>query len=569
MSRGSATTFDLLAATSNEAAAAVLIGALDSAHREGRDLALAALLNRRNRTAELNVLGRWNEISLRWKTQIAERAGWLSNAIRLALVNHDPKLYECGCAAAAFIRDYDLIPVLVESALDRSHPSAPRAAAATLELAELLAEELAGPRDYRIRRDPHLQRHHVLPSLERAALALGEDRSQELVAAFLVLCDRENAALKRTLQSPHDRSFAPLANVLATSSQPAVERLLLSYLDDSHAPLGAMQIIARRSDVSFLRHLTRKIGSQPSDTVRGNLRRIDSIPWIGEKLTLIDALRDAEQPGAVQLAVGSAISRLESLAVVQHVLENGQPAGRRAAAEALNQLKEPGTDELVLRVFEDKDPQVRAAGALQLRERKIPGAIQRLIGLLESPHEVERAAARASLIEFSFERFDASFDELAPQARAATGLIVRRVSPDAASRLQPEFDAPVRSRRKRALEMAVTLDIVAQLMEPVCELLKDDDQYLRIEAIRVLANVDDPLARQALRDALLDSAPLVQQAAEAALATWARGDTVSAVATRDTVSVVMPIATAAQAPAASRPPTEPWNPANLASLAPS
>src|SRR5437773_2583949 len=156
---GLATTFDVLTNTANDSSAAVLVTALDASQREVRDLAFTALLARRNAAAELNVLRRWPDMSLRWKQQIADRPGWLSGAIRTAVVNRDPRLYECGCFAAIFTRDYDSIPVLATAASDPDNLYAPQAAAAVLELTELLAEELAAPRDYRIRRDPQLQRN--------------------------------------------------------------------------------------------------------------------------------------------------------------------------------------------------------------------------------------------------------------------------------------------------------------------------------------------------------------------------------------------------------------------------
>ena len=88
----------------------------------------------------------------------------------------------------------------------------------------------------------------------------------------------------------------------------------------------------------------------------------------------------------------------------------------------------------------------------------------------------------------------------------------------------------------------MALKTVTQLQEPIKALLKDDDQYLRIDAIRTLATVDNQFTRQALRDALLDSQPLVQQAAEAALKELTRGDTVWAAAdsSRDTVPLPVP-----------------------------
>jgi hypothetical protein len=136
MTGGLTLTCDLLGNTENDAAAAVLLAGLDASQREIRDAALTALLRRYSSTAELNILGRWNELSLRWKTQIAERTGWLSGAIKKAVVTRDARLYECACAAAVFTRDYDLIPVFVQAAAQRANPYAARSAATTLDLAE-------------------------------------------------------------------------------------------------------------------------------------------------------------------------------------------------------------------------------------------------------------------------------------------------------------------------------------------------------------------------------------------------------------------------------------------------
>ncbi|HZN33617.1 MAG TPA: HEAT repeat domain-containing protein [Pirellulaceae bacterium] len=518
MSCGLTTTFELLGEAENDAATGVLLAALDASQREIRDQALTALLKRHSGTAELNILGRWNDLSLRWKTQVAERVGWLSGAIRKAVLARDARLYECGCSAAVFTRDYDLIPVFVQAAVDRANPYAVRAAAATLELAELLSEELAAPRDYRIRRDPQLQRQHVLAGLERAAAQFDEHGRRELLEAYVLLASREDAVLKRILQSPTDRSFLPLVEVLTNTSRPGAQRLLLSYLDDPHAPLPAIHIIGRRSDVSFLRQLARKISAEPTPVIQANLKRIESLPWITGNLGVLDALSETEQPGAVHLAGSSSAPRHHALEAIAHVLRQGHVPGRRAAAKVLGEFRGPEASELALRSLTDSDPLVRAACAAQLRQRNVPGAINRLLQLLDSPHQAEREAAQAGLSEFRFERFAANFDNLSPEARRSAGPIVRRVDPQAIDQIRAELEAPTRGRRKRALEMSVALSAVLELQPLVAALLKDEDQYLRIEAIRALAPIDTPAVRQLLRDALLDPQPLVQQAAEAALA---------------------------------------------------
>lgn len=537
-------TFDLLASTANEAADSVLLAALDSTHREARDAGLAALLQRRNPAAELNILRRWPEMSERWKSQIAQRPDWLSSAIRATVVHRDSRLFETACTAAVFTHNYDSLDVLIAAASDVANPLGRTAATATLELSEQILEELASPRDYRIRRDPQQQRSYVLPALERAAMSLATHGRREVLEAFLLLTSRENAALKKLLQTPQERNFTALAEVLATSPRPGIERLLLSYLDDPHAPLAALQIIGRRGDVSFIRQLTRKIGAEPSPTIRANLKRMDSISWIIANFGTLDALREAEQPGAVHLAAASSIPRGHALDVITYILKHGKVAARRIGAEALADFPDPEAGELVLRLLDDDDPLVRTAAARQLRPRNLPGAIERLVALLDSRHPDEREAAREGLAEFTLDRYAANFDDLTPAARISAGALVRRVDETALPRIRSELSSAARGSRKTALEWAVALDVVGQLEGPIAALLQDEDQYLRIDAIRALTTNPTPQVLQYLRDALLDPYPLVQQAAEAAVReVKGQGDTVALAVdgARDTQPMHVPL----------------------------
>jgi HEAT repeat protein len=116
---------------------------------------------------------------------------------------------------------------------------------------------------------------------------------------------------------------------------------------------------------------------------------------------------------------------------------------------------------------------------------------------------------------------------------------VRRVDPQAAQRIREELSAPARGRKVRALELAVALAAVEELQGQIAGLLTDEDQFLRIEAIHALATHDNRATRDALRDSLLDSHPLVREAAESALADLTQRDTVklAANANRDTVRV--------------------------------
>lgn len=532
-----ATTFQFLADADNEAASSVLIAALDASQRDVRDYALTAVLDRGTHVAELTILRRWARLSDRWKQQIADRPGWLSNAIRAAIVNRDPHLFELACSAATFTRDYEAMPFLVAVATDKDNPFLAQATTTTLELAELLADELSHPRDYRIRRDPRLVRDHVIVSLEKATEIIGRPHARELLEAYLLLANRESAPLKRILQSSHDAGHEALLEVLTTSSRPGVERLVLSYLDDPHAPFAAAEIIGRRSDISFLRQLTRKLSSGPTPTERNNLQRISTIAWLPGKINLLDSLREAEQPGAIHFVIASAIPRDEAYDVLAYLLLRGTAAARRLAAHSLAAFRGPEVDQLIVKLLDDEDVQVRVAVAAQLRARNVPGAVQRLVALLDSPYPQEREVAQANLKEFNLEHFAVMFDHLSPEARVSSGALVRRIDLRAVDRLQMELAADSRGRKQRALELAVALGAVEDLLIPIAALLGDEDQYLRIEAIRALATCDSRAIRESLRKALLDSHPLVQKAAESALAELNRktADTVVLEADRETV----------------------------------
>jgi len=522
MTSGLETTFAALTATGNEAAVAALVAALDVPHHGVRDGAMQTLLMRRSAVAAAEVLRRWDQLSDRWKQQVAQRGEWIAAAVRKALLDVHDDLHRIGCEVAVATRDYDVIPLLCAAATEAFTTHGDRATATVLQLAEHLSDELTMPRDYRIRRDPQMQRAHVLVSLEKAACDFHVHGRSELVEAFLLLANRENATLKRVLQSPADRTYPPIAEILAGSTRPGIERLLLSYLDDPFAPLAALQLMVRRRAVAFLRRMLRKIGAEPSPVVRMNLKRIETIPWMQVNLSLLDALGEQEQPGAVQLAAHSSIPRQLAFEAVAYLLRHGTLAGRRAAAKALAEFRGQGADELALRTMEDADPQVRAAAAVQLRERGLPGAIQRLLVLLDSPHQVEREAAQAGLAEFRFDRFLAAFGELGRDARLVTGALVKQIDPQTLPALRAELSAASRGRRKRALEMCLALGAVPDTVEEIADLLRDDDQFLRIEALRVLATYDCPTTRQALRDSLVDAHPLVQEAAETALAQLVR-----------------------------------------------
>ncbi|WP_425616970.1 HEAT repeat domain-containing protein [Anatilimnocola sp. NA78] len=518
---GIASTLQYLGETENEAAVPVLLAALRAPQRQLQERSLRTLLHRTSAVAEMDVLTHWHEMSERMQLLVAEKPGWLSGAIHQALTSSTEQLVRNACEAALTMRDFDQIPALATAAINLKNSHHRRAADVALLLAEMLFDELHAPRDYRVRRDPQLQRANIMPSLERTAESVDRHLKVQLIEALLLLSERDTATVKRVLQSPRDPAYPFFASVLERSSRPGVIRLLLSYLDDPHAPRGALEILARRRDLQFIRHLLRKIGNQPPPVVRGNLRRIDDLPWLADSGAVFAALSETEQPAAIQLVTEANLPNSQALQMLSLALQDGCAAGRRMAAAGLAKFTGNEADEIAWQALDDEDPLVRAQAVARMGTSATPTAIPRLLEMLDSPHQTEREAAAQCLHDYNFERYLQAFDTMVPEARLATGWLVMKVDNTAIGQLTRELQAPVRARRTRALQITVTLQLVPELFDAIKLLLNDEDHYTRLDAVRTLASCDLVESQQALKRMLLDHSPLVAQAAEEALSRFA------------------------------------------------
>lgn len=518
VTKGLKTTLELLKRTHNDAAVRVLVPALDSPSEAIREGALAAVLRRRNAEGHREALRRLHTVDDRSKAIFQSHRGCVTHALRDAVLGSDVPLCVNGCEAALWLREYDLIPALLTVLEDESSPNRELAAATMLKLVDLLYQELADPHDRNGRREPELVRRHVIAALELSMGRFSRHKRREVVEAYLLLVRRDGAVLKRILNDPHQSAFLVLIDVLSKSPSPGVIGLLLAFLDDPRASSAALSVVSKRSDPAFIRYFLRKIGHEPSGPVRQNLKRIESVEWLENETAALDRLDGAGQHAAVKLAMSSSIPRAKSFTVVKHLLLHGEPAGRRAAAEALIEFNGAEANALVLQSLDDEDPQVQATVLKQLRHRGILGALPRLVEKVDSPHAVVRDAARASLDEFSFPRFLAAYDMLDEEVRRSTGALVNKVDRRTIPQLVAELRSPVRTRRLRALSIARVIGAVNRVEEAILGLLRDDDHIVRAEAARALGHAESPASLQALREALKDRSATARDAAQESIA---------------------------------------------------
>lgn len=517
MNEGLKTTFDTLAATENEACIGVLIPGLDSPHQQIQEEALRVLLRRRSSAGQREVIRRLHWAPEQWLDILAEFRGRISAALRDSVLGSDKQTCANGCRAILKFAEYDLMPALINAAEDRANPNADTAAETLLELAELLYLELASPRDYRNRRDPQIVRKHVVGSLENSVKRFKQHQRYEIIEACLLLANRGNATIRQILGDPYNGAYLAVVETLTHSPSPGVMRLLLGYLEDPNAPSAAIQVIAHRGDPAFLKHLLNKIGFEPSTAVVRNLKRIKSIAWLREDFSTLGELDDAAQHGVLQMALASGMKRLEVFGIIEYLLEHGKIGGRRAAATALEDYNGGEANALALKALDDPDPQVQASALGQLRPKGIHGAMARLLEHVDSPHQVIRNAVRDALHEFNFQRFLAAFDLMEEDVRESTGPLVRKIDPLAIPGLVEEMEASSRTRRLRAIDVALAMDALAEMEKPLLRLISDEDHIIRSEAARVLRYHDTAAVRAALTRALSDRSTSVQDMARESL----------------------------------------------------
>jgi len=511
-------TFALLTSSNHAAVDGMLLSALESPYAPVQVGALETLLARRSAAGDRWILSRWHEFDERWQRMIVERAGSMTSALREAIIGSDQRLCVNACDLATRLADHDLIPALVNAIESPDPVQSQRCGETLMWLTADLRHAAGATTSAGSQPDLEPVRRNVLASLERYLKKLQRHKPTQPLEAYLVLVNADNETLRGLLLDSHDPAFVAVVYLMAHSEQPGVMRLLLQHLDDPQTPTAALNAIGHRADEVFIRQMLDHVGDELAEAVRGNLRKIESFISLREDLAWLDRLDDRQQDRLVQLLLASSIKKSDLYHVLEYIIQNGHALGRRAAARALADFNGSEVAALTMRALDDEDPQVQAAAVSQLRQRNLSNTLSLLLGRLESPHHVVRQAARASLAEYSFKRYLASFDILNEVARRSTGKLVKRIDTQTIPLLREQFETDSRTRRLRAVQMAIVMELCDEFEDEALELMADPDHVVRAESARLLGYCTTPTAKSALKTALADGSVVVREAAVASIA---------------------------------------------------
>ena len=517
MKAGPKATFHFLANTENEAAVEVLVAGLDSHCEATRHGALRALLERRNETGHRAIFKRLGKFNEKDREIIAERPARLVRVVAEVLKDNNPKAIEKACATVEHFRLYDAVPSLISALVRENNPNAPTLARSVLRLTEAFYAELCANESQSKRRDMSGLRDRITLDLEDAVRKFHRHRQSDVVEALLMLAKQKNVTLRNLLSRPDEASYESIVELLRTSEQGGVVRLLLGLLEDPKSPRVVAEVIGSRTDAKFVGYLAEAVGANPSRAVAESLERIRSIAWAVPEHPLFAELDDAVQDGVVQILIRSALDRERVMAVLAYLSRQGRTGGRRAAIRALREFDRPGMNQLIVNALADPAPGVRAEAILQVRQRQVLGALSMLIRMVDHPDEEVRRALKTAMPEFSFRQFLSNFDDMAREQRQVAGALVVKIDDDCLAQILHQLNRPSPVGRRRALLAALAMGMVSKLEERIIELLSDEDHIVRVAAATALADCKSVPSWEALRDAMLDRSYVVQEAAEGSL----------------------------------------------------
>ncbi|MBN1912376.1 MAG: HEAT repeat domain-containing protein [Pirellulales bacterium] len=522
MSSGPKKTFDFLSKSENRAATDILVHSIKSKDPTIRHRGLAAIMDRLDPAGHQEVFRRLGEFDDKCREVILRRSRRLESVATSAVKDATPQACKAACESIVTFRLYDALPGLISVLSSDDSPNIALAATTVLRLADAFYLELSGAEQQSVGHkttDMDTLRRRVTTSLEEAARKYFKHQQRDAVEAFLLVAKPQNATLRQILRNPDEKSHEPLIDILSTSEHGGVMRLLLGFLEDPQMPRPVIDVLTGRQDPRFVEHLLQRTGTRESRTrnYSETLSRFDSISWAKPENETLDGLDDEGQNAAVFLIMSSGMGEEERLEVLGHLLLKGNVGGRRAAAQALKEIKGNAATGLVVRAINDSDPHVRAHVLKQLRPRGVPGAMSLLLRMAEDPSPVIKEALREAMPEFSLRQFMMTFDSLPDNLQQLAGYLVRQIDPSAPKLVAEEMKVLSPVRRRRAVQAAAAMGLVKDLEEDVAKAVSDEDHMVRVAAATALAESEQVESWEALRDAMLDRSVVVQEAAEQSL----------------------------------------------------
>lgn len=516
MSFGLSRTLDVLAASENLAANDLLVELVFHGEPEPASTALELVLAKRYPEALFRLVAGYHLLGEGARKRLLAMGNRLNNSIRRAYLDVSETIYANGCELIRALPDFDQAPLLLGSfAKDSARKQ--DAERILFHLILELIRQMDLPSEERSYHDIEGARQRLLATLRDAMRRYTLYHSEVIPEGFLLLADESAPEVPRILREGRDLCHRPMVLLFRRRSHPRILRWIFPLLDNRHPPGVVTAMIGERDDEPFVEHLLDNVGQLVEPFVANAFRKISDIRWLRPDHRIWHRLTETRKANAVILLTQSGLSLERKLEMLAYLLDEGEPAARRAAACALAQLPGADANNMVRACMDDEDPEVQLAATQQIRDRGVTNALAMLLKKLDHSDARIRDAAHQALSDYTLERYIGVFDQLDDATRKTMGAMILKIDKQARQTMLKQLQSQQRRVQMRAARILRVLGIAGEYSNDLIGLLGDKDHMVRREVIETLAQMDESAYVPLLVDFTRKQDPPSQHAAMEAI----------------------------------------------------
>jgi HEAT repeat protein len=514
-------TLHFLGKCENPAAVDILKKLLENDDWKIREKAFSALLLRNDPDLDRELFVRYLLDEDFWQESEVVTPEKLTRLVNHAMQSTDKRMVKKSIELASKKELFEAIPALGRALEDEDPAIGEPAAAAIQSLATQFYEKLRTANSAVDRRNMDRLREWITNELDTPVRQYINHGYIEPVMAFITLAKRTNPNLITILNDVHGEAHKAVIDILKESSDGGAIRLLLSFLDYPDSPPAVDLVIKQRCDKKFVTNLLDMVGLEPSETMRGALKRFKEFDWIHpENEHLLEVIANHEDK-FINLVTNATLERESVMEMFELVFKHGSVHGRRQAAAMMRRYRGEDANKLMLKAVHDPDAEVTATLIREIATRNLKDAQQILMTFVDRPEPEIKEAIYETMPELRIETYLQKLEQMTEHTAEQMGRIVRHIDPYAKKRVNEEMSGFSPVRRKIAVDAARYMGLGGELEELLCKIAEDDDEVnVRIQACLALADVLSKSAFDSLRYAANDRNVGVQRAAREALVTW-------------------------------------------------
>lgn len=494
-------TYDVLASTSNPAAAEALLGGLTSSSPEVRTKCIKILLSRPEIESRAVIVSQWNKLDATTRASMANNKFELQPAARDLLCNGSLEHKQAAIQAVCDLDVTSALAELIPLALDKQNPVCDAAMKALFELCRRWGSKARSGQDVPTVRSP------MLDTMARVIHEYPMHKNTDIIDAWLMLVTWEDSAQRAVINDPLHPAFRAVLQRFWHGQHPSILELLGGYLWRGSTPKSVLSVLCERPDHTLAIRMAEIMDDK---LVTAALRRLRELPPMASLSGL--AVRsgltaDVQRKLWLMLSANSpSIEPVLSGAVAMSKL--GTAEGRRLAAEIVRNCRRKDLQTIV--------QHLQHASANPEDARSVGAHLQVILGWIGGASTVLNTAACEFFAECTLDRLLEVVRQWPAPLCRALAQVVCRLDPEVVPQLLRALESPAPRKRIIALQAIRLMDLKSEINERLLPLVHDPRLEVRIPAIDLLAALGAPQLIDLLPELLDDATTDVQEAAQRA-----------------------------------------------------